>query len=466
MFAERTTPETGPVGAAALSRPQLNIPPAPLSLIALLETAGHSAYAVGGCVRDALLGQPPGDWDLCTSARPEQAMACLRARGVKVLETGLRHGTVTAVIDHKPIEITSFRLDGDYSDHRRPDSVTFTDDLTADLSRRDFTVNAMAWHPEKGLIDPFNGKTALRAGLLRCVGRASKRFEEDALRILRCLRFAAVLGFEIEEDTSKALSDLKDSLRHVAAERIQVELTKLLCGKNARQILLDYREIIFAVLPQLRPLSGFDQRTPWHCHDIWGHTCAAVEAAPATPALRWAALLHDCGKPPCFFLRDGVGHFHGHPQVSERMAREILGELKCPRKLIERVAVLIRHHELRLLEQPPGSARLRRLLGELGQDVLLDLLDLTRADVAAQAPEKLYRLAGYEPLRASILALASENPCVTRAQLAVNGKDLMALGLRGPELGRVLDTLLEEVLEGREVNTWEALMECAKAMLE
>jgi tRNA nucleotidyltransferase (CCA-adding enzyme) len=441
---------------------KLELPPAPLSLITLLEAAGHSAYAVGGCVRDALLGQPPGDWDLCASAQPEQVTACLRAHEIKVLETGLRHGTVTAVMDHKPIEITTFRLDGGYTDHRRPDSVTFTGDLAADLSRRDFTVNAMAWHPAKGLADPFHGEADLRSGLLRCVGEPARRFGEDALRILRCLRFASTLGFAVEENTSQALFDLKGALRHVAAERIQSELTKLLCGKNARQILLEYRDIIFAVLPRLGPLSGFDQRTPWHCYDIWGHSCAAVEAAPASPALRWAALLHDCGKPPCFFVRDGAGHFHGHPEVSERLAREMLGELKCPKKLTEHVAVLIRRHELRLLEQPQSPARLRRLLGELGPETLLDLLDLTRADVAAQAPEKLYRLAGYEPLRAQILALAAENPCVTRAQLAVNGKDLMALGLRGPELGRMLDRLLEEALEGRAENTREALLRCAQ----
>ena len=431
------------------------------TLITLLETAGHAAYAVGGCVRDALLGRPPGDWDLCTAAQPEQAMAILQAHGVKVLETGLRHGTVTAILDHRPYEITTFRLDGGYTDHRRPDSVTFTDDLTADLSRRDFTVNAMAWHPEKGLIDPFHGETDLRSKLLRCVGKPAKRFGEDALRILRCLRFASTLGFSIEENTSKALFEMKDTLRHIAAERIRAELTKLLCGQNARKILLEYREVIFAVLPQLRPLSGFDQRTPWHCHDIWGHTCAAVEAVPPTPALRWAALLHDCGKPPCFFLRDGAGHFHGHPAISEAMAREMLGALKFPKKLTERVAILIRHHELRLLEQPPKPARLRRLLGELGPDTLLDLLELTRADVMAQAPEKRHRLEGCEPLRAQIISLANENPCVTRSQLAVNGKDLMALGLQGPALGRMLELLLEEILEGRLVNEKDALMEFA-----
>jgi len=445
----------------------MELPPAPLQLITLLESAGHVAYAVGGCVRDALLGQAPADWDLCTSAAPERVMEVLRAHDIKVLETGIQHGTVTAIIDHRPVEITTFRLDGGYADHRRPDSVTFTDDLAADLSRRDFTVNAMAWSPGRGLADPFGGQADLRAGLLRCVGEPHKRFGEDALRILRCLRFASVLGFDIEENTSEALFELKGTLRHVAAERIQSELTRLLCGQNARKILLDYREIIFAVLPQLEPMSGFDQRTPWHCYDIWGHTCAAVEAAPPSPALRWAALLHDCGKPPCFFMRDGVGHFHGHAEVSERMAREMLDALKCPRRFTGRVALLVRHHELRLLEQAPKPAKLRRLLGELGPEALLDLLELTRADVTAQAPEKRFRLEGYEPLRTQIASLMAENPCVTRKQLAVSGTDLLPLGLQGPQLGQMLGRLLEEVLEGRLANEREALLGWAQgAMLD
>jgi len=443
----------------------LSIPPVPLRLITLLESAGHAALCVGGCVRDALLGHTPADWDLCTSAQPEQMLEVLKSHDVTVHETGLQHGTVTAVVDRQPVEITTFRLDGGYTDHRRPDSVTFTDDLMADLSRRDFTVNAMAWNPAHGLADPFNGQGDLRAGLLRCVGEPSRRFGEDALRILRCLRFASVLGFDIEENTSNALLELKNSLRHVAAERIQSELTKLLCGQNVRNILLEYREVIFAVLPALRPMSGFDQRTPWHCYDIWGHTCAAVEAAPPFPILRWAALLHDCGKPSRFFLRDGVGHFHGHAEVSERMSREILTRLKCPKRLIEDVAALVRQHEMRLLELSPVPAKLRRLLGKFGPETLLDLLELTRADVTAQAPEKLFRLANYEPLRAQIISLAAENPCVTRKQLAVTGKDLLSLSLQGPQLGRMLDRLLEEVLEGRLTNEKDALLRFARFLM-
>lgn len=440
----------------------LRIPAAPLRVLTLLEEAGYDSYAVGGCVRDSLLGRTPGDWDLCTGARPEQVSQVLQQHGIRVIETGLQHGTVTAVIEHQPIEITTFRLDGDYTDHRRPDEVIFTDDLTADLSRRDFTVNAMAYHPARGLMDPFQGAKDLQAGLLRCVGKAARRFEEDALRILRCLRFASVLGFAIEEETAQALLNLKHSLAHVAAERIQKELTALLCGQNARQILMAYREVIFVILPQLQPMDGFDQRSPWHCYDVWEHSCAAAEAVPPDPVLRWAALLHDCGKPPCFFMRDGTGHFHGHADVSARTAQEIFAQLKFSKRMSDQALTLIAHHELRLLEQQHlAPARLRRLLGRYGNDTLLQLLDLARADVLAQAPEKRSRLEHYAPLRMEILALADKNTCVTRAQLAVNGSDLLPLGLQGPQLGRALDLLLEEVLEGRLPNEAQALLDWA-----
>ena len=441
----------------------MTLPPAPLHLIRLLETAGFSAYVVGGCVRDALLGQCPGDWDLSTSAQPEQACAVLRAAGVTVHETGLQHGTITAAIDHKPYEITTFRLDSAYTDHRRPDAVEFTDDLRADLSRRDFTVNAMAFHPARGLADPFHGQQDLRDKTIRCVGEPALRFGEDALRILRGLRFASTLGFAIESKTAEAILVSRETILHVAAERIQAELTKLLCGQNTRRVLLDYREVIFTALPQLRALSGFDQRTPWHCYDIWEHSCAAVEAVPPSPALRWAALLHDSGKPECFFMRGGTGHFHGHPQRSERVAREICDQLKFSRRLKERVLTLVANHELRLLDEAPNPVRLRRLLGKFGKEVLLELIDLMRADACAQAPEKrAFRLENYEPMRRAVRALVQQNSCVARKQLAVTGRDLIPLGLQGPRLGQALDRLLEEVLEGRLPNEREALLRWAQ----
>ncbi len=448
-----------------IRRIDLTLPDAPLRLINLLEAAGFAAYAVGGSVRDFLLGKTPDDWDICTGALPEQVISTLELHGIRHIETGLQHGTITALINHQPVEITTFRIDGCYSDHRRPDQVSFTDDLTADLSRRDFTVNAIAYHPAQGLIDPFDGTADLDARLLRCVGEPTCRFTEDALRILRCLRFASTLQFEIEPVTSAALLDLCGSLCHVAAERIQAELTKLLCGQDVRKILMRYHEVIFSVLPQLRPMFGFNQHTPWHCYDVWEHTCAAVEAIQPDPLLRWVAFLHDSGKPQCFFMRDGAGHFYGHADVSEQIARDIFSQLKCSRRFTEQATRLIRYHEMRMLEQPPAPAKLRRLLGKFGFEALLQLLELARADVQAQAPEKLYRLQRYPSMREEIFALSAANACVTRKDLAINGSDLLPLGLQGPQLGEMLDRLLNEVIEDRLQNEREALLTRARRFM-
>ncbi|MDR3314544.1 MAG: HD domain-containing protein [Oscillospiraceae bacterium] len=438
----------------------ITLPPYAQTVITLLESAGFCAVAVGGCVRDSLLGREPLDWDIATSARPEEVMLALH--GLRVLTTGLRHGTVTALVEGDAVEVTSFRLEGAYSDHRRPDSVAFTADLHADLNRRDFTVNAMAWHPVRGLCDPFGGAQDLAEKRLRCVGLPEQRLEEDALRILRALRFCAVLGFSMEEATAQAVLRHREQLRFVAAERLRVELLKLLCGDDARRVLRDFRRVIFVLLPQLQPMEDFAQHNPWHCYDVWQHTCAAVEAAPPAPALRLAALLHDCGKPECFCLdADGVGHFHGHAAASERMARGILTQLRCSRRFTEQVAQLVRLHELRLSETPPGqkrTARLRRLLGELGETTLLELIWLAKADAAAQAPQGLWRLEDCDALAAEVRTLAAEGTCVTRKQLAVNGNDLAALGLQGPALGKALQGLLEDVLEGRAPNERAALL--------
>jgi len=441
----------------------MTLPPAPAQLINLLNDAGFSAFAVGGCVRDSLLGCTPGDWDLCSSATPEQAGEILQAAGIAVRETGLQHGTITAAIDHKPYEITSFRRDGVYTDHRRPDSVQFTTDLHEDLARRDFTINAMAFHSQQGIIDPFDGQADLRAGVIRCVGEPAQRFAEDALRILRALRFAATLGFSLDEKTAQAAHDLRENLRHIAHERVQVELTKLLCGTHARDILLAHREIMFTVLPELVLLSGFDQHTPWHCFDVYEHTCVAVEHVPPTPALRWAALLHDTGKPACFFMRDGTGHAHGHPAVSAEIVLRVCERLKFSRKLTQQVHALVANHELRLLDvDMPPAARLKKLLGKFGGDMLLQLLELNRADVCAQHPDKMYRLENYAPIQQAIEQLIATQSCVTRKQLAVNGTDLLALGLQDKQLGQVMDVLLEQVIVGALPNEREALLTIAR----
>ena len=294
-------------------RVNLKIPAYVRETLTALETAGHQAYCVGGCVRDSLLGRMPEDWDVTTSALPEETM--------KVFGNRLKHGTVTVCCQEGKVETTTFRRDGVYADHRHPEQVTFTPDLTEDLARRDFTVNAMATDLRGTVYDPFNGQADLQEGILRCVGDPERRFSEDALRILRCLRFAAVLGFSVEPETDKALMTCRDLLREMAPERVHEELTKLLCGPWAPAVLRQYPQVLGVVLPEILPMVGFDQRNPHHCYDVWEHTLHALDAAPSDSVLRWAVLFHDMGKPECFALdTQGIGHFMGHGVVSRRIA--------------------------------------------------------------------------------------------------------------------------------------------------
>lgn len=288
-------------------------------LIRTLNEAGYEAYAVGGCVRDALLGRQPNDWDLTTSALPEQIKACFANR--RVIETGIKHGTVTVLDGGVPYEITTYRLDGAYSDHRRPDSVEFVSDLKEDLRRRDFTVNAMACHPETGVVDLFGGQDDLRAGIIRCVGEPEHRFTEDALRILRALRFASTYDFAIAPATGRAALKLAPTLQNVSPERIFVELKKLLCGKGARRVLAEYSDILFTIFPALAPMRGCAQNNPHHAYDVWTHTLIALENAPADPVYRLTMLFHDSGKPAAHTVgEDGYDHFKGHPAISRNIA--------------------------------------------------------------------------------------------------------------------------------------------------
>ena len=291
----------------------LAIPEGVRVLLERLEAAGYEAWCVGGCVRDALLGRTPEDWDVTTSALPEETMAVF---GDQALPTGLKHGTVTVKTGDGPVEVTTYRLDGAYRDHRRPESVAFTASLEEDLARRDFTVNAMALDLRRELRDPFGGRADLARGLLRCVGDPDRRFQEDALRILRGLRFAAALGLEIEPGTAAAVRRNREGLRDIAAERIQVEFFKLLPGKGAAAVLRGYPEVFGVFWPELLPMVGFGQRNRHHCYDVWEHTLHALDAVPGDVVLRCAMLLHDVGKPACFTLDEkGVGHFYGHPSA-------------------------------------------------------------------------------------------------------------------------------------------------------
>lgn len=423
------------------------------AVLQALESAGCEAWCVGGCVRDALSGRLPEDWDVATAARPEETLAVF---GSRALPTGLRHGTVTVKTEGGPVEVTTYRIDGAYRDHRRPESVAFTGSLEEDLRRRDFTVNAMAWSLRGELRDPWGGQEDLRRGILRCVGDPDRRFQEDALRILRGLRFAAVLGLEIEPGTAEALRRNREGLRDIAPERIQAELFKLLPGRKAAEVLRGLPEVFGVFWPELLEMVGFDQRNRHHCYDVWEHTLHALKEAEGDPALRYAALLHDIGKPPTFTLdENGVGHFYGHASASCHLAEEMLRRLKFSNEFRERVVRLIRWHDR---EIPRTDRGVRRALRLLGKEELRLLLALKRADNLAQAPAYHGRQLEIRKGEAILDRLLAEDACVSLRQLAVNGNDLLDLGFRGPDVGRVLKELLNKVVDGELPNERESLL--------
>ena len=435
----------------------MNLPlsPGAAKALALLQAAGYEAWIVGGCVRDALLGLPPKDYDLTTSALPEETQRVFAA--YPRIETGLRHGTVTVLLEGEPLEITTYRVDGAYSDARHPDGVTFTRSLRQDAARRDFTINAMAYAPGWGLQNFFGGQADLARGILRAVGAAEKRFREDALRILRALRFASVLDFTLEGETARAARACAPLLAAVSAERVSGELGKLLCGKAAGRVLRDYPDVLGVVLPEILPMVGLDHRNPHHCYDVWTHTTVAVDHVPPELPLRLAMLLHDIGKPDTFSLgEDGQGHFYGHPRRSVELAEGILSRLRFPRRTRERVLTLVRYHDAVLEESPQ---RVRRWLNKLGPEVFFDLLAIQGGDAAAQAPAYCTRLDHLRRLETLARQVLDQAPCLTVRDLAVGGEDLLALGYRGPAIGRALRALLDQVLSETVSNEKNALLQ-------
>ena len=421
-----------------------------------LEAAGYEAYVVGGCVRDMLMGTAPHDWDVTTSALPEETMALFDHFAIP---TGLRHGTVTVRSGGLACEVTTFRADGDYPDHRHPAAVSFTRDLTEDLARRDLTVNAMAMDVRGTLFDPFRGQQDIQTKMLRCVGQPERRFSEDALRILRTLRFSATLGFAIETDTHRALRQQCGDLRYVAAERIREELTKLLCGKDAGRVLAEEPQVLGVVLPEILPCVGFDQHNRHHCYDVWGHTAHAVDAAPPEPVLRWTMLLHDLGKPQCFTLDErGVGHFYGHHRPGTELAEAICRRLRFDNAAARRICTLVRYHDrpISLTEKA-----IRRAMNQLGVDALRQLCDVKRADNMAQHPDYRGRQQEIDEGEAIMDDLLARDACFSLRQLAVNGRDMAALGLQGRQIGLTLQALLEAVMDGTVGNEREALLAMA-----
>ena len=427
------------------------LPPSVRQCLEKLEQNHFACYAVGGCVRDSLLGLTPNDYDLCTNATPAQIREIFADH--QLILTGEKHGTVAVVVDHQVIEITTFRSEGDYADNRHPGWVKFETNIEADLSRRDFTVNAMAWSPTRGLADPFGGQQDLQNKILRAVGDGNIRFQEDALRILRGIRFGVRFHLQPEENTLQAMYRQAHLLEKIAKERIFSELCGFLPLATADD-LLRFAPILVQVIPELAPTIGFDQRNQNHIYDVFTHICHVVEAVPPVLSLRWAALLHDLGKPATFTLGDdGQGHYYGHAEVSAQMADTILHRLKAPNALREEVVLLISRH----MNRPDADKKLlRRWMSRWGEENLRNLLIFMQADTGSKGvngdalpfPE-IWEILGI---------LQQENSCLTLRDLAVGGHDLMALGITGKEIGVTLNQLLARVLEEELPNEKEALL--------
>jgi tRNA nucleotidyltransferase (CCA-adding enzyme) len=442
---------------------KLVIPEKAEQILRTLEEAGYEAYVVGGCVRDSILGRIPDDWDITTSARPEQVKELFG----RTVDTGLVHGTVTVMMGKEGFEVTTYRVDGEYEDGRHPKEVSFTASLEEDLKRRDFTINAMAYNPVRGLVDLYGGVQDLENGIIRCVGNPMERFTEDALRILRAVRFSGQLGFEIEEKTRQALSVLADNLKHVSAERIQVELIKLLVSPHPDYLRIAYETgITRVILPEFDACMETEQNTPHHCYTVGEHTLHALQSIRPDKVLRLTMLLHDIGKPVVKLTdENGRDHFKTHALKGAEMAEEILRRLKMDNDTIRKVTRLVKWHD----ERPEADmCAVRRAVNQIGEDIFPLYLEVQRADTFAKSDyhlnEKLIRLEGVKVCYQDIL---DQNQCVSLKTLAVTGRDLIAQGRKpGREIGEILDRLLDHVLDHPQDNNRETLLALASSCSE
>ncbi|MDR2671630.1 MAG: HD domain-containing protein [Oscillospiraceae bacterium] len=441
----------------------MHIPLGARVIIDALTARGCEAYVVGGCVRDSLMGRAPHDWDVCTSARPDDVRAALGAR-YSVIPTGEKYGTLTVSVDGALFEVTTFRGDGVYSDGRRPDHVTFSDSLLDDLARRDFTMNAIACHPQTGLVDPFDGAKDIRRRVIRTVGAPQARFTEDALRIMRACRFASELGFSLDPATADAVTALTPMLANVSAERTSAELIKLLLGAHVEHALCTYRAVLSAVVPPLAALQGLTQNQ-YHFLDAYQHTVKVVAASPPAPEVRMAALLHDVGKAACRTVDEhGVVHFYGHAKASVEAARALFAEkLRFGGDFCKRVLLLIRHHDAEIAETDAG---VKRWLARLDEPAFRQLLDLKAADAAghAEAAREVHA-AKVERLRLLLDEVIASRDCYSLQSLDISGHDLLAAGREpGPPIGRLLRALLLAVIDGTCDNKKPALLQYAAAL--
>ena len=420
----------------------------------------YEGYIVGGCVRDSLLGRTPNDWDICTNAKPDELLNIFK--NYKTIPTGLKHGTITIIVNGEHYEVTTYRIDGDYSDGRRPDKVKFTDDIIKDLSRRDFTINAMAYNAHKGLVDPFYGLSYLEEGIIACVGNAYDRFKEDGLRMLRAIRFACQLGFKVDLDTSEGIYQNRHLLQNISKERIREELNKILLSETpSKGIKLLYGlELLDYVIPELSKCVGFEQYNPNHNKDVFNHTLKVVDCTQPELELRLAALFHDIGKPNTFTLDEyGVGHFYEHHKESARICREVMTRLKYSNKEIDHVSELVYHHMIRY--EKINSAIAKRFINKVGEDKIEDLFRLFVADKMGMKGSHVFN--DIYKLKFECEKVLSEKQPLSIKDLDINGNDLMKIGIpQGKEIGITLNLLLERVLENSELNNKETLLEMAR----
>lgn len=435
---------------------KIRIPQGAQSIIDTLKAAGYEAYIIGGCVRDSMLGLDPKDWDICTSAIPSQILYSFRDK--RVIETGLKHGTVTVVMDDGQYEVTTFRIDGDYSDSRHPDSVKFVSNIEDDLARRDFTINAMAYNDD-GLVDPFNGRKDLVCGLISCVGNPDDRFGEDALRILRAMRFAAIYGFDIEDVTAKSIHQNKEKLLNIAAERIQSELCKMLAGEGILEVLLDYGDVMATIIPELKPCIGFDQNNRFHEFTIYDHIAHAVSNCDTTdPVVNMSLLLHDIGKPRCYTEDHNGGHFYGHGVHSHDLAKEVLTRLRFDNKSRDDILELVLYHDA-VIEPSPKTVR--RWLNKIGKKQFMRLVDIRMADILAHKKDtqesRIDRCIAIAMMASDII---EENQCFKLKDLVVDGHDVMNLCdvKEGKDVGRILNEVLDAVISGELENERTAIV--------
>lgn len=440
---------------------KIEIPEKTEYILRTLSERGFESYAVGGCVRDSLMGKEPFDWDITTSALPEKTTEIFESLGCKVVKTGIKHGTVTVIKDGEPFEITTFRVDGKYSDRRRPDGVLFTPSLSEDLKRRDFTINALVADSEGNVSDFFGGTEDIEKKIIRAIGDPDRRLNEDALRIMRALRFASVLGFQIDPPLRESLIKNRELLRDIAPERINAEFSKLICGERFAGILLEFTDIIEVFIPEVAPCAGFDQRNIHHIYDVWEHSVRAAEAVTPELTLRLTMLFHDIEKPSCFFMgEDNQGHFYGHAKKSAEAAERILRRLRYDGRTIKEVTGLIELHDVEIV---PEKKPVLRRLGKMGYENFKKLMAVKYADNAAQSPIVLPRREIYKKIEDIAGEAQRESSCVSLKSLSVNGRDLIEAGFpEGREIGKILRQLLEGVIDGKYENEKDDLLKAAE----